>query len=96
MRAMNALTQNLIDTLVILLKEPGQDTLETLRISSPVLIEQLQLVQEQAVDRRDVGYLIQSALDDWLNQHPQPDEALQALFDALSKQQLIARTRTLV
>ena len=89
MRALNSLTQNLIENLTQLLKQPGQDALQTLAVCAPALIEQLQQIQERAVDRRDIGPQIKAALDEWLQQHPQPDTAEAALMEALCRQALI-------
>nr|QIU79937.1 integrating conjugative element [Pseudomonas aeruginosa] len=54
MRALNSLTQNLIDNLTQILQNPEEDALQTLRICAPVLIEELQQIQLRAVDRRDI------------------------------------------
>jgi len=55
MRAMDALTQNLIDSLTqILSKESVEVSLATLQVCAPILIEHLQMVKKSAVDRRDV------------------------------------------
>lgn len=91
MRALNSLTQNLIENLIQLLKQPGQeqDALHTLKICAPVLIEQLQLIQDRAIDRRDVEPQIEEALEEWLKQHPQPDNALQDLLDAMRRHSLL-------
>lgn len=40
MRALNSLTQNLIDNLTQILQNPEEDALQTLRICAPVLIEE--------------------------------------------------------
>ncbi|MBD3154859.1 hypothetical protein IEG03_32355, partial [Pseudomonas aeruginosa] len=50
MRALNSLTQNLIDNLTQILQNPEEDALQTLRICAPVLIEELQQIQLRAVD----------------------------------------------
>lgn len=52
MRTLNGLTQNLIESLTLLLQQPGEDALQTLEVCAPVLIEQLQEVLLRAVDRR--------------------------------------------
>lgn len=88
MRVMNHLTQSLIESLTQLLKEPGQDTLQSLEICAPVLIDELQQIKENALDRRDLMPLIQTALNEWLQQHPQPEGAVEALIDALRRQAL--------
>lgn len=90
MRALNNLTQNLIESLTQLLQKPGEDALQTLEVCAPVLIEQLQLIQVRAVDRRDIDAQLQQALGDWLRQHPQPEAAQKDLLDTLRKQALIS------
>ena len=57
--------------------------------SAPVLIDELQQIKERAVDRRDIGPQIQAALDEWLQQHPLPEKAQEALIEALRRQSLI-------
>lgn len=88
MRVMNHLTQSLIESLTQLLKKPGQDTLQFLEICAPVLIDELQQIKENALDRRDLMPLIQTALNEWLQQHPQPEGAVEDLIDALRRQSL--------
>lgn len=73
MRVMNTLTQNIIDNLTQLLKDPGHDTLQSLSVCAPVLIDELQQIKNNALDRRDIIPLVQSVLDEWLKQHPQPE-----------------------
>lgn len=90
MRTLNTLTQNLIECLTQLLRNPGEEALQTLEVCAPVLIEQLQQVLDRAVDRRDIDAQIREALGEWLQQHPQPQAAQQALLDALRKQALIS------
>ena len=51
MRSLNSLTQNLSDSLTLLLQQPGKDALQTLEVCAPVLVEQLQEVLVRAVDR---------------------------------------------
>ncbi|MEZ1841211.1 hypothetical protein QVM62_25530 [Pseudomonas putida] len=85
MRVMNTLTQNIIDSLTQLLKEPGHDTLQSLSVCAPVLIDELQQIKNNALDRRDIIPLVQSVLDEWLKQHPQPDGAIHDLQAALQK-----------
>ncbi|WP_158896962.1 MULTISPECIES: hypothetical protein [unclassified Pseudomonas] len=85
MRAMDRFTQDLIDSLTQLLSQPGQDTLAALQICAPVLITNLQAVKARAVDRREVEAQLDTALKDWLAKHPQPDEAQQALLEALHR-----------
>lgn len=89
MRAMDALTQNLIDSLTqILSKESVEVSLATLQVCAPILIEHLQMVKKSAVDRRDVESQLRKALDNWLREHPQPDVARQALLEVLEKELL--------
>ncbi|AIN56996.1 hypothetical protein N7592_06230 [Pseudomonas juntendi] len=85
MRVMNTLTQNIIDSLTQLLKEPGHDTLQSLSVCAPVLIDELQQIKNNALDRRDIIPLVQSVLDEWLKEHPQPDGAIHDLQAALQK-----------
>ncbi|HBO3119431.1 TPA: hypothetical protein L4R02_003727 [Pseudomonas aeruginosa] len=85
MRALNSLTQNLIDNLTQILQNPEEDALRTLRICAPVLIEELQQIQLRAVDRRDIVPQIKQLLDEWLQQHPQPDVARKELIGALDR-----------
>ena len=85
MRVMNTLTQNIIDSLTQLLKDPGHDTLQSLSVCAPVLIDELQQIKNNALDRRDIIPLVQSVLDEWLKEHPQPDGAIHDLQAALQK-----------
>lgn len=85
MRAMDQLTQNLIDSLTELLSQPGQDTLTALQICGPVLITNLQAVKTRAVDRREIEDQLTRAVKDWLAKHPQPDEAQHALLEVLHR-----------
>ncbi|WP_318861318.1 hypothetical protein [Pseudomonas soli] len=82
---MNTLTQNIIDSLTQLLKEPGHDTIQSLSVCTPVLIDELQQIKNNALDRRDIIPLVQSVLDGWLKQHPQPHGAIQDLQAALQR-----------
>lgn len=90
MRALNSLTQNLIDNLTQILQNPEEDALQTLRICAPVLIG-LQQIQLRAVDRRDIVPQIKQLLDEWLQQHPQPDTAQQALIEAVDRAEILQR-----
>ncbi|MDZ5738042.1 hypothetical protein [Pseudomonas asiatica] len=85
MRVMNTLTQSIIDNLTQLLKDPGHDTLQSLSVCAPVLIDELQQIKNNAVDRRDIMPLIQAVLNEWLKQHPQPEGAIQDLQAALQQ-----------
>lgn len=85
MRVMNTLTQNIIDSLTQLLRDPGHDTLQSLSVCAPVLIDELQQLKNNALDRRDIMPLIQSVLDEWLKQHPQPEGAIHDLQAALQR-----------
>jgi len=93
MRALNSLTQNLIESLTQLLEQPGEDALQTLEVCAPVLIEQLQQVLVRAVDRRDIESQLHAVLANWLRQHPQPENAENALLEALRKQALLSSKR---
>ncbi|QHE95714.1 hypothetical protein ACKUFS_03715 [Pseudomonas cannabina] len=90
MRAMDALTQNLIDSLTQLLKNPQEDALLALKICAPVLIEHLEVVKHVAVDRREIQAQLHKALDQWLEHHPQPESAQKALLTLLN-QELLAK-----
>ncbi len=90
MRALNSLTQNLIESLIHLLEQPGEDALHTLEVCAPVLIDQLQQVVVRAMDRRDVESQLQTVLANWLRQHPKPEGADTALLEALRKQALLS------
>lgn len=94
MRTLNSLTQNLIESLTQLLEQPGEDALQTLEVCAPVLIEELQQVLIRAVDRRDIESQLQTALANWLRQHPQPESAEHALLEALRKQALLSSKPT--
>lgn len=92
MRVLNTLTQNLIESLTQLLKSPGEDALQALEVSAPVLIEELQQIKSNALDRREVMPRIQSALNEWLQRYPQQEDALKDLLAALARQKLLAKT----
>ena len=94
MRTLNSLTQNLIESLTQLLEKPGEYALQTLEVCAPVLIEELQQVLIRAVDRRDIDQQLQTALANWLRQHPQPESAEHALLEALRKQALLSSKPT--
>lgn len=83
MRAVDRFTQDLIDSLTLLLSQPRQDTLTALQICGPVLITKLQAVKPRAVDRRETEAQPDTALKDRLAKHPQPDEAQPALLEVL-------------
>jgi hypothetical protein len=89
MRALDTLTQNLIENLTQLLEQPEEEALASLRVCAPVLIEQLQQVLIRAVDRRDIESQLRVVLQDWLRLHPQPEIAEQALVDALHTNALL-------
>lgn len=86
MRAMDALTQNLIDCLTLILKQSPEESLATLQVCAPVLIDHLQQVKHSAVDRREIETQLRKALDSWLTKHPQPDGAQQALLENLERE----------
>jgi len=88
MRTLNTLTQNLIENLTQLLQTPGEDALQSLKVCSPVLIEQLEQVLVRAVDRRDIESQLKLVLDEWFRQHPQP-EAETSLIEALRRHALL-------
>ncbi|WP_116817025.1 hypothetical protein [Pseudomonas syringae] len=90
MRAMDALTQNLIDSLTKILQCPQEDSLLALKICAPVLIEHLQVVKHVAVDRREIQTQLHKALDQWLEHHPQPESAQKTLLTLLD-QELLAK-----
>ncbi|MBC2659072.1 hypothetical protein H7A76_26845 [Pseudomonas sp. MSSRFD41] len=92
MRVLNTLTQNLIESLTQLLKSPGEDALQALEVCAPVLIEELQQIKSNALDRREVMPQIQSALNEWLQRHPQQEETVKDLLAALERQKLLAKT----
>ncbi|NAT17830.1 hypothetical protein CU663_26840, partial [Pseudomonas syringae pv. actinidifoliorum] len=74
MRAMDALTQNLIDSLTQILTNPQEESLIALKICAPVLIEHLQVVKHAAVDpSKRSNSQLHKALDQWLEHHPQPE-----------------------
>ncbi|MEE4678396.1 hypothetical protein V2K64_19785 [Pseudomonas alliivorans] len=90
MRAMDALTQNLIDSLTQILKDPQEESLQALKICAPVLIDHLKVVKDMAVDRREIQSQLHKALDQWLKHHPQPESAQEALITLLD-QELLAK-----
>ncbi|GAC1038777.1 hypothetical protein thsps117_35350 [Pseudomonas sp. No.117] len=86
MRVMDQFTQDLIDSLTGLLRQPHlPETLTALQICAPVLISNLQAVKSRAVDRREIVVQLDTALKDWLAKHPQPDDAQQALLEVLHR-----------
>lgn len=88
MRAMDTLTQNLIDSLTELLSEPQEDSLAVLQVCAPVLIENLQTVRQRAVDRREIEAQLRRAVGRWLERHPQPQAAQEALLKFLEAELL--------
>jgi len=44
----------------------------------------------RAVDRRDIESQLHAVLANWLRQHPQPENAENALLEALRKQALLS------
>ena len=93
MRTLNSLTQNLIESLTLLLQQPGEDALQTLEVCAPVLIEQLQEVLVRAVDRRDLEVQLWAVLGVWLGEHPQTSEAEAALFEGLLRGGLVSQAQ---
>ena len=90
MRTLNGLTQNLIESLTLLLQKPGEDALQTLEVCAPVLIEQLQEVLVRAVDRRDFEVQLRAVIEAWLGEHPQSSAAETALFEGLRRGGLVS------
>jgi len=90
MRTLSTLTQNLIENLIQLLEQPGEEALQTLVVCAPMLVEQLQQILERAVDRRDVQHQLRVVLDDWFQTHPQTESAENAIFEALRRKSLLA------
>ena len=93
MRTLNSLTQNLIESLTLLLQKPGEDALQTLEVCAPVLIEQLQEVLVRAVDRRDFEVQLRVVLEVWLMKYPQSSAAETALFNGLRSDGLVSRAQ---
>ena len=91
MRTLNNLTQNLIESLTLLLKKPGEDALQTLEVCAPVLVEQLQEVLVRAVDRRDFEGQLRAVLKVWLMKYPQSSAAETALFEGLRSRGLVSQ-----
>ena len=91
MRTLNCLTQNLIESLTLLLQKPGEDALQTLEVCAPVLIEQLQEVLVRAVDRRDFEVQLRAVLEVWLTKYPQSSAAERALFEGLRRGGLVSQ-----
>ena len=90
MRTLNNLTQNLIESLTLLLQKPGEDALQTLEVCAPVLIEQLQEVLVRAVDRRDFEVQLRAVLEVWLTKYPQSSAAETALFEEVRSRGLVS------
>ena len=91
MRTLNNLTQNLIESLTLLLQKPGKDALQTLEVCAPVLIEQLQEVLVRAVDRRDFEVQLRAVLEVWLTKYPQSSTAETALLEGLRQGGLVSQ-----
>lgn len=79
-RAMDIVTQELIDTLTGLLKQHPAAALQSLQIGAPALIDSLQTVRSFAVDRREISALLIEGLQGWLERHPQGEEASRDLL----------------
>lgn len=79
-RAMDTVTQELIDTLIDLLKKHPAAALQSLQVGAPALIDSLQIVRSFAVDRREMSALLIESLQGWLERHPQGDEASRDLL----------------
>ena len=93
MRTLNSLTQNLIESLTLLLQKPGEDALQTLEVCAPVLVEQLQEVLVRAVDRRDFEGQLRVVLEVWLTKYPQSSAAETALFEGLRSDGLVSQAQ---
>ena len=93
MRALNSLTQNLIESLTQLLQKPGEDALQTLEVCAPVLVDQLQEVLVRAVDRRDFEVQLRAVLEVWLTKYPQSSAAETALFEGLRSDGLVSQAQ---
>lgn len=79
-RAMDTLTQQLIETLTELLRSHPAAALQSLQVGAPALIDSLEQIKLRAVDRREINALLQLHLMDWLQRFPQADEAKDALL----------------
>ena len=93
MRTLNSLTQNLIESLTLLLQKPREDSLQTLEVCAPVLVEQLQEVLVRAVDRRDFEVQLRAVLEVWLTKYPQSSAAETALFEGLRSDGLVSQAQ---
>ena len=91
MRTLNSLTQNLIESLTLLLQKPGEDALQTLEVCAPVLVEQLQEVLVRAVERRDFEVQLRAVLEVWFTKYPQSSAAETALFEGLLRSGLVSQ-----
>lgn len=89
MRTLDTLTQSLIKSLTELLQQPQEDALESLKVSAPVLIEQLQQILVRGVDRWDIDAQLRVVLEGWLREHPQPEEAERELVEGMRVNALI-------
>ncbi|MBB3104439.1 hypothetical protein [Azomonas macrocytogenes] len=72
-RAMDTLTQQLIETLTELLRSHPAAALQSLQVGAPALIDSLEQIKLRAVDRREINALLQLHF-------PQADEAKDALL----------------
>lgn len=79
-RAMDTVTQELIDTLTALLREHPAAALQSLQVGAPALIDSLQIVRSFAVDRREISASLVEKLNDWLARYPQPNDASHELL----------------
>ena len=93
MRTLNGLTQNLIESLALLMQKPGEDALQTLEVCAPVLVEQLQEVLVRAVERRDFEVQLRAVLEVWFTKYPQSSAAETALFEGLRSDGLVSQAQ---
>ncbi|MFB8831224.1 hypothetical protein ACE0DR_22375 [Azotobacter sp. CWF10] len=74
---LSPLARQVIQDLTQLLESYPRAALESLRIASPVLIESLQRLGNDALDRRQV----ETRLTAWLAKYPQSEQAREALLE---------------
>jgi hypothetical protein len=79
-RAMDTVTQELIDTLTALLRKHPAAALQSLQVGAPALIDSLHVVRSFAVDRREISASLVEGLKGWLARYPQPEEASNELL----------------
>lgn len=79
-RAMDTVTQELIETLTDLLRSHPAAALHSLKVGAPALIDSLEDVKLRAVDRREISTMLRAQIGEWLRVFPQPAIAEQALL----------------